>query len=147
MSHTFLLEEGFWVAEGEYYDENGNGYSAVAQWETTHRTEVWVTERIMKVFFDEPVAVADLCEIEPFEKGRNSTGWTSRNRILGSLKGRLVLVGDSILSLFMSEDGRYSGTEWLHMAGGRTYRNRGVLFDGDRVLSSWAMEVRKIEGS
>ena len=143
MKHTFMLRVGFWVAEGEYYDENGNGYSAVGQSETTHQEEVWVNEGIMKVFFDEPVAIANRYEIEPFGTGKTSTHWKSSNRLLGSLKGHFVIVGDSILSLFRSENGRYSGTEWLQMVGEGTYRNRGVLLDGDRMLSSWAMELRK----
>ncbi len=143
MSHTFLLSEGFWIAEGEYYDENGNAYSAVGQSETTHQHDIWVDERIIKVFFDEPVAIASRFEIEPFGKGRNTTGWKSGNRILGNLSGRFVIVADSILSLFRSQDGRYSGSEWLQIVGERTYRSRRVLLDGDRVLSSWVMELRK----
>jgi hypothetical protein len=143
MTHTFLLREGFWVAEGEYYDENGNVYSAIGQSETTHQQDVWIDERIVKVFFDEPVAIASRFEIEPFGTGMTTTGWKSGNRILGNLKGRFVIVADSILSLFRSEDGRYSGTEWLQIVGEGTYRSRRVLLDGDRVMSSWVMELRK----
>ncbi|HJX72924.1 MAG TPA: hypothetical protein VJ307_02125 [Candidatus Deferrimicrobiaceae bacterium] len=97
----------------------------------------------MKVFFDEPVAIATSYEIEPFGTGKTSTHWKSSNRIFGNLKGHFVIVGDSILSLFRSEDGRYSGTEWLQMVDEGTYRSRRVLLDGDRTLSSWAMELRK----
>jgi hypothetical protein len=143
MIHTFLLKEGFWVAEGEYFDENGNVYSAVGQSETTHQEKVWINEVIMKVFFDEPVAIANRYEIEPFGIGNTSTRWKSSNRILGNLKGHFVIVGDSILSLFRSEGGRYSGTEWLQKVDEGTYRSLRVLLDGDRTLSSWAMELRK----
>jgi len=143
MNHTFLLKEGFWVAEGEYFDENGNVYSAVGQSETTHQEKVWINEVIMKVFFDEPVAIANRYEIEPFGTGNTSTRWKSSNRILGNLKGHFVIVGDSILSLFRSEGGRYSGTEWLQKVDEGTYRSLRVLLDGDRTLSSWAMELRK----
>jgi hypothetical protein len=97
----------------------------------------------MKVFFDEPVAFATRYEIEPFGTGKTSTHWKSSNRLLGNLKGYFVIVGDSILSLFRSEDGRYSGTEWLLMVDEGTYQSRRVLLDGDKTLSSWAMELRK----
>ena len=143
MSHTYLLAEGFWVGEGEYYDRHGNVYSAVIQSETTNREGVWINDWILKIFFDEPVAIANRYEIEPFGPGKNSTSWKAANRILGNLSGRLVVVGDSILSLFRSEDGRYSGTEWLQMVGEGTYRSRRVLLDCDRVFSSWSMELRK----
>ena len=143
MSHAFLLTEGFWVGEGEYYDEYGNVYSAVIQSETTNREGVWINDWILKVFFDEPVAIANRYEIEPFSPGKNSTSWKASNRILGNLRGCLVVFGDSILSLFRSEDGRYSGTEWLQMVGEETYRSRRVLLDGGRVFSSWSVELRK----
>ena len=143
MSHTFLLTEGFWVGEGEYYDEYGNVYSAVIQSETTNREGVWINDWILKVFFDEPVAIANRYEIEPFGLGKNSTSWKAANRILGNLNGCLVVFGDSILSLFRSEDGRYSGTEWLQMVGEETYRSRRVLLDGDRVFSFWSIVLRK----
>src|SRR5512134_1277267 len=143
MRHTFLLADGFWVAEGEYYDRHGNVYSAALQSETAHREGVWVNDWILKVFFDEPVMIANRYEFEPFGPGKNSTPWKAVNRFLGNLSGRLVVVGDSMLSLFRSEDGRYSGTEWLQMVGERTYRSRRVLLDGDKVFSSWAMELQK----
>lgn len=142
MNHTFLLKEGFWIAEGDYFDENGNVFSAVGQSETTHQEKVWVNEVIMKVFFDEPVAIAHRYEIDPFGAGKTSTRWKSCNRILGNLAGHFVIAGDSILSLFRSESGRYSGAEWLQMVGEGAYRSRRVLLDGDRTLSSWAMELR-----
>jgi hypothetical protein len=143
MIHTFLLKEGFWVAEGEYYDENGNAYSAEGQLETTHQSEVWINDRVIKVFFDEPVALASKFEIKPIGIGMTSTSWSSRNRVLGNLTGHFVILKDSILSLFRSEEGRYSGTEWLQMVGEGIYQSRRVLLIGDRVLSSWVMEMRK----
>jgi hypothetical protein len=143
MNHTFLLREGFWVAEGEYFDEYGNVYSVVGQSETTHLEKVWVNEVILKVFFDEPVAIAHRYEIEPFGTGKTSTRWKSSNRILGNMMGHFVIEGGSILSLFRSEGGRYSGSEWLQMVDEGTYRSRRVLLDGDKMLSSWAMELRK----
>jgi hypothetical protein len=143
MNHTFVLREGFWVMEGEYYDEHGNKYSSVGQSETTHQRNVWIHEQIIKVFFDEPVAIARLLEIEPLATGMTSTGWKSCNRILGNLKGRLIIVADSMLFLFRSEDAQYCGSEWLQMIGEGTYRSRRVVLNGDRVLASWVMDLRK----
>lgn len=144
-SHTFLFKESLWVLEGEYYDVYGNVYSAVGQSETTHREELWIEERIVRVFFDEPMAFAMRYEIEPFGPGKLTTRWRAGNRILGNLEGRLSIEGDSIQSLFRSADGRYSGCERLQMFGEGIYRSRRVLFDGDRMLSSWAMEFRRVQ--
>jgi hypothetical protein len=143
MGHDFPVAEGFWVAEGVYFDENGNVFSAAIQSVTTRREGVWVNDWVLKVSFDEPVAISNRYEIEPFVPGKSSTPWKATSRILGNLSGRLVVVGDSILSLFRSEDGRYSGTEWLQRVGEGSYRSRRVLLDGDRVFSCWAMELRK----
>jgi hypothetical protein len=85
MSHTFLLREGFWVAKGEYYDENGNVYSAVGQSETTHQHDVWVDERIIKVIFDKSVAITSRFEIESFGIGRRTI---FRDRMVADCRGR-----------------------------------------------------------
>ena len=48
-------------------------------------------------------------EIEPMRAGARSTHWTSSNPVLGTLRGRFVLAGDSILSFYSSPTGRYHG--------------------------------------
>lgn len=141
--HIYLFQEGLWVLDGEYYDAYGNVYSAVGQSETTHRHGLWIDERIIRVFFDEPMAFAARHEIEPFGPGEATTRWKARNRILGNLEGRFIVEGDSIRSQFRSEDGRYSGCETLQLFGEGLYRSRRVLQDGDRTLSSWRMEFRR----
>lgn len=146
MSHTFLFKESLWVLEGEYYDAYGNVYSAVGQSETTHREELWIEERIVRVFFDEPIAFATRYEIEPFGPGKTTTRWKACNRILGNLEGRFIVGGDSIRSTFRSADGRFSGRERLQIVGDGIYRSRRVLLDGDRILSSWGMELRSVAG-
>lgn len=142
VSHTFLFKEGLWVLDGEYYDAYGNVYSAVGQSETTHHEALWIDERIIRVFFDEPMAFATRYEIEPFGPDEATTRWKARNRILGNLEGHFIIEGDSIRSQFRSEDGRYSGCERMRVFGEGNYRSWGVLLDGDRTFSSWRMEFR-----
>lgn len=144
--HTFLFKEGLWVLEGEYYDACGNVYSAVGQSETSHREGLWIDDRIVRVFFDEPMAFATRYKIEPFGPGKTTTRWKACNRILGTLDGQFIVEGDSIQSRFRSENGQYSGSERLQMVGEGIYRSWRVLLDGDRMLSSWVMEFRTAAG-
>lgn len=144
-THTFLFKQGLWILDGEYYDRYRNAYSAAGQSETIHRKEIWIEDRIVKVFFEEPMAIATRYEIEPFEPGKTFTNWKAGNRILGNLKGDLFIMGDTIRSQFRSEDGRYSGCERLQMVDDGIYRSRRVLLDGDRMRSSWVMEFRRMD--
>ena len=80
-------------------------------------------------------------EIEPFSPGARSTHWSAANPAIGALRGRFVLSGDAILSLYSSPTGRYRGFECIQQRGERNYAVRGTLLDEDKVISTWALEL------
>ena len=80
-------------------------------------------------------------EIQPLRSGARSTHWTSSNPVLGTLRGRFVLAGDSILSFYSSPTGRYHGFECLLQKDDKRYSVRGAMMEEDKVLSSWALEL------
>jgi hypothetical protein len=53
-------------------------------------------------------------------------------------------VGDTILSLFRSENAEYTGTEYLLRTSDIVYRNWGTLFSGRDKLSSWMMRLNRV---
>jgi len=61
----------------------------------------------------------------PFMRAGILTLWTSSNNALGKLTGKFVRVGDTILSLFRSEDSEYTGTEYLLRISSISYRKLG----------------------
>lgn len=80
-------------------------------------------------------------EIEPFADGARSTHWTSTNPAIGSLRGRFVLAGDTILSFYASPTGRYRGFESMKRLNEKTYSARGAMLDEDKVISTWTLEL------
>ena len=82
-------------------------------------------------------------EIAPFSPGARSTHWTSENPAIGTLRGRFVLAGDAILSLYTSGTGRYRGFECIQKLDDARYSVRGTLLEEDKVLSSWSLELER----
>ncbi|MBE7415800.1 MAG: hypothetical protein HS130_11465 [Deltaproteobacteria bacterium] len=150
IKHTFLLEEGFWVATGEYFDMHGAPAALEGTARITHGEGLWKSRGVMRLASSggggAPMEIENNYEIRPFE-GRDHTGWTSMNPALGRLAGLFVIVDDTIVSTISSEDGQFSGIECLQKVTDYHYRTRGFIFKGDEKVSSWAADlVRRTEG-
>jgi hypothetical protein len=96
---------------------------------------------VLRVRGPRPALQQNRYEIEPMRPGARSTHWTSSNPALGSLRGRFVLAGDSILSFYSSATGRYHGFECLQQRDDRRYSVRGAMMEEDKVISTWALEL------
>jgi hypothetical protein len=83
-------------------------------------------------------------EIVPFTPGSRSTHWNSVNPAIGALRGRFVLAGDAILSMYQSPTGRYRGFECLQQRDDKRYWVRGTMLDEDKVISTWAFELTSL---
>ena len=142
--HTYLFNPGLWHADGEYFDEGGGAYPVEGESRITHRNALWYNESEMKISGSENMAFSNYYEIVPFRADRDVTRWTSANDTLGKLSGQFVLVGDTILSLFQSENAQYTGTEYLLRISDIVYRNWGMLFSGRDKLSSWMMCLNRV---
>ncbi|HEY3346847.1 MAG TPA: hypothetical protein VGK71_04420, partial [Nitrospirota bacterium] len=77
--------------------------------------------------------------------GAEELEWKSFNPALGALKGRFMLVDDSIISHFRSDSGQYSGIEFMVQESPDRYKNRGVLYRGGKRLSAWSVELVRRE--
>src|SRR3972149_5195449 len=140
--HTFLMEEGYWMAAGEFFDHNGNSIPVEGSARVTHGKELWRSQGVMRL--DGQTEIENNYEIRPFEEGKDYTGWTSSHPALGKLTGLFVIVDDSIISTISSEDGQISGIEYMVKVSDYHYRSRGFIFRNGEKVSSWAAElVRK----
>ncbi|MEI6314101.1 MAG: hypothetical protein WCO89_04470, partial [Syntrophus sp. (in: bacteria)] len=61
----------------------------------------------------------------------------------GKMLGSFIIVDDSIISIFASEDSAFQGTEYWRLIDDDRYSNRGCLLRGDKKISSWVVELRK----
>ncbi|MGD9202520.1 MAG: hypothetical protein PVI26_13235 [Chitinispirillia bacterium] len=79
----------------------------------SHEVDSWVLDGFMELSLDMPVRFTNQYSIEPVEKGKDFTFWSSINLALGKLLGKFMIIGDTILSSYTSEDGQYSGSVCL----------------------------------
>lgn len=144
MKHSYILQEASWKAIGVYYDSAGNQFEVYGETAIKHFKDEWVLDGFMEVKLDNPVRFFNKYSITPLPVGKDFTDWTSQNPALGKLIGKFMIIGDTILSSYSSENGLYSGSECLVLLDNGTYHNRGFAFNGDRKLSSWEVTLQRV---
>jgi hypothetical protein len=144
MKHTFIFQEGYWNAEGYYFDDMDRPLPLAGTTRITHLDGLWINEGEMEIKAgDQSIKFYNRYEIVPFREGKNHTTWESLNPDLGTLLGRFVIVDDTILSTCRTKNGGYTGTEILLKITETHYKNRGMLFKGNDILSSWSIDLHR----
>ncbi|CAH0119522.1 MULTISPECIES: hypothetical protein [unclassified Paenibacillus] len=144
MKHSYLFEEGHWKATGRYYDQEGNQVEVYAETTIRHMEKEWILDGYMELQSEHPVKIFNTYSIDPIPARAEFTTWTSENPALGTLSGKFMMIGDTILSAYVSENGLYSGSECLVKINDRQYANRGFAFHGEMKLSSWEVTLERI---
>jgi hypothetical protein len=144
MMHTFLLQEGVWIARGHYFDDMERILPLDGMITITHLEGLWLNEGEAEIKMGEnPVKIHSRHEIIPLEEGKNQTTWQSVNIDLGILRGQVIIVADTIISTCRSENGEYNGAEFHIRVSDVNYKNRGILLKGNDKLSSWSVDLQK----
>ena len=144
MTHTFLLQEGVWIARGHYFDDMERVLPLEGIVRIAHLDGLWLNEGQAEIMMGEnTVKISSHYEIIPFEEGKNQTTWESVNPDLGVLQGQAVIVADTIISTCRSEKGEYIGAEFHIKMSDVHYKNRGILLKGMDKLSSWSVDLQK----
>jgi len=141
--HTYLFEEATWDAEGIFTDADGNQLPIEGAASISHTPDTWVLSGKLLIQSEPPLELENHYAIAPFRGTRHETSWTSHNPELGRLQGRFVIVEDTLISTFTSPDGDLHGTEVLVQIDADSYENRGLLYQGDRLLSTWAISLSR----
>ena len=141
MEHTFLLKEGLWRLEGEFFDGTGNRMAVAGEAHIRHYPDKWIYEGVLRTAASQPVEHRTVYDIQPMAPGNFATPWTSKSASFGTLHGRFIVVGDAILSAYESATGRYRGQDTILMRDERSYSARGALLDGGKILSAWRVEL------
>jgi len=143
MQHTFLFEEGHWVANGIFLDHQNNQFTATAKMHTTHQEGIWLYESVRCFNTTQPIESFNCGHIIPFVQNKDTTSWKSSDSILGMLEGKFVLISNTIISSYQSLDNFYRGTECFIMLNRDYYENKGLLFTEDGKVSSWLMRLNR----
>ncbi len=143
INHTYLFLEGTWNARGQFWDENGNSTPVEGESVIIHKKGLWLNESWMKLLAADPVVIKNNYEIRPFEK--DIAAWRSFNPALGIFRGYFVVIEDTIISCFSSENDGLKGTECLVRIKDTKYKDKGFIFKKYNKLSSWAVELERVE--
>jgi len=141
LAHSFLFREGVWHASGTYWNAAGVASPVTGETHVAHAAGLWSCDGVMRVAGAARAETRSRYEVTPFAPGSHSTHWISHSQAYGELRGRFVLVGDTILSFYASASGRYRGFECIQQIDATHYRARGTLVEEDRVLATWAVEL------
>lgn len=144
MKHSYILEEGIWKASGKYYDENQTCIGISGETKISHKEDTWILDGFMELSLDTPVRFTNRYSIDPIDSTKDFTFWFSINPALGKLLGKFMIIGDTILSSYTSEDGQYSGSESLIFVESELYKNRGFALHNRNKLSSWEVDLNRI---
>ena len=142
MEHTFLLKEGLWRSEGEFIDGAGKRTAVTGEAHIRHYPDRWVYEGVMRAATVPPAEHRTVYEIQPMAPGNFATLWSSKSAAFGTLHGRFIVLGDAILSSYESATGRYRGQDTIVRRDDKRYSARGALFDSQKLLSAWAVELK-----
>ncbi len=138
MMHTYLLPGRHWQASGIFYDENDQSFPLTGRSRVSRDNNEWTLDASMDVLFETPVQLCNIYSIHSTD-AEHTLAWTSFNPALGQLSGTFSIVGCSIISVYSSGDGAYSGSETLIQVDENTYHNVGVAFHNGKRLSAWTV--------
>jgi hypothetical protein len=143
LKHTFLFEPALWSVSGAFWAADRAPLDAQGRIEISHRDSCWLLAGSMKVLSCPPVEFVSAYSIDLPGRDAGTLKWTAENAMLGKLAGVFSVVGDSILSIFHSEDGSYRGAEHLAIVDADNYRACAVLLFNHRKLSSWDVRLTR----
>jgi hypothetical protein len=139
--HSWLFEPGSWRATGSFWESGEIEREARGRSIVRHTPETWWIDGEMEILAEPPVRFQNNYHIAPPRGDTNILAWRSQNPGIGVLNGRFVVAGDTIMSLFRSEDGTFAGSEHLTRIDSDRYHARGVFGASGEVVSSWSMEL------
>jgi hypothetical protein len=144
VEHTFLFQEGRWVANGNYTDEQNQRRPATGSTEISHTDQGWINAGSMMMLAGTGlITFENRYVITPFQEGEDHTAFEAENPALGTLSGNLVIVGDSILAICFSSDGSIVSAEYLRMLSDTSYENRGFVLKAGQKTGAWELELHK----
>ncbi|MBS0366035.1 MAG: hypothetical protein JSR67_09455 [Proteobacteria bacterium] len=139
MRHTFLFEPAVWTATGTFRRADGEVLQAVNRTEIAHKPSCWLLSGKLKVLATPPAEFVHAYLIEPPGSDGASMKWKFENATFGTLEGRFVVIGSSIMSVYGCQSSGYHGAEHLGQIDPSHYRSTGVLMQREKVAYSWEM--------
>ena len=143
MRHTYILEEGLWILEGFYFDNNKTSTKVGGSVEIIHQEENWILKAQIIDQVSGNTFINYSKEINPFKEKAVSSKWRSNIEFVGEFTGRYMIADDYLVSVFETESKNISGTEYAQKIGDNFYRDKGVVVVGKNEMISWNVDLKR----
>lgn len=143
VKHTFLFNEGKWKAKGVFFDHENNPSEVEGEAVIEHTSDKWLFHNQFNFKDKQKNPIKNTYQIDPIQETRDFTFWRSDSHEFGTLHGRFMIIGDTILSSYQSESRIYPGTESLVKISDNKYIYKGFSFGEDSKQFSWEMEFER----
>jgi len=141
--HPFLARPGVWRAEGTFFEKGETARPARGRTTVRHHPDRWTIDGEMEVLEPKPERFANTYVLSPPEEHATVLPWHAQNPAVGNMKGRFILVAESILSTAKAERSGVWATETMVRVDDDHYEARGVFVMAEEVVSSWAVTLRR----
>ncbi|MEL6223330.1 MAG: hypothetical protein AAFR31_11895 [Cyanobacteria bacterium J06627_8] len=145
MAHTFLLEAGRWVLNGNWLDRNGMLTPVKGRILVAWSRDDWYTQ-VTKLVFPEN----ELEEIAFQYRGRLAQGdrrysFVLQHSTFGRVEGEGWIAPESIVQCFwvLGDRRRRTGFETLHQTDLETYRMSSSVMEGHYLASTMEAEIER----
>src|SRR2546430_4525723 len=143
MAPTFLFQPAVWTEKGSLWRADGEPLEAIGRTEIANRAECWLLSGTLRVLGSPPAEFVHAYWIEPPGPDGASMRWRFDDATFGTLLGRFVVIGESILSRYAFESSGYASPEHPGQIDAHTYRTAGVLLLKDQIIYSWRMMLQR----
>jgi hypothetical protein len=145
MQHTYVFQPGKWRVTGTYYNQDSNPSAVYGETEILHLSGQWVLDGFMDVKSEPPVRLMNKYAIAPPAAKELFVSWVSQSPAFGKLIGKFIIEDEAIISLYTSEDHKYSGAEFLYYVNAGEYTGRGYFFQGEKKTGSWEVKLIHVD--
>lgn len=141
--HTYLLKPGTWKITGVYHDAGNNPIELTGKTIVEQYNDQWILSRVMEL--DDPAATrfSRVFRVIPMQNDSDHTTWWSDAPEVGTLMGRFMIVGKTLMSSYQSESRLFSGTEVFEKVSDNKYTTSGFALNGEEKLASWEIILKK----
>ncbi len=143
-NHTFLFHAAVWEMKGTFFDEKGIRHRMEGITRVEHKQNVWFHDLMMKVCSKEEKRIFNFSEVKPIDGNEGYSVCKSQNPDVGSYNGILIVQADDIFMSWVAPDGKFSGTNHIHMLDKQNYTQYGYVFNGTHRVSSWKVKLKRV---
>jgi hypothetical protein len=141
-AHAYLLDEGTWDVSGTYLDESAHEFPSWGR-NTIEHGETWTIDAFLTVQADETETLRSHYHVTPLRGNAATTDYSSEGSDIGTVRGTLTIVGDTILRVGRTQEGDLLVVEALRRDDIDRYEARGKLLSKGRLLSAWALTLTR----